>query len=82
MIQYIALEWLRMLKCFSAYFSDRSPGTKRTFNIKKRGTVCHVSVIRCLGIPMNEDVVITAPRICVETITPFSCIRDIQFPKL
>ena len=45
-------------------------------------TVCHVSVIRCLGIPMSEDVVITAPRRMRGDHYADSCTRDIQVPKL
>lgn len=31
---------------------------------------------------VNEDVVKTAPRLYVETVKPFSCIRDDKVPKL
>lgn len=49
---------------------------------QKRGTVCHISVIGCLGIPLNEDMVITAPRYMRGDHYANSCIRDLQFPKL
>lgn len=62
--------------------SAQSPEDLYTFIMQKRGTVCHVSVIRCLGIPMSEDVVITAPRRMRGDHYANSCTRDIQVPKL